>query len=344
MPRRRSIQYVEEDERGGQAILFENHPDDCFDSDVVDREECTEVDSKHETKVHAMCTRCGKFPQSTHRGVRKGLCCNKCPNHGPWCSGHTCSVACIHSGSVQQGQPGTWHQESPDKKRVKIVGQHSSKFPKPGHGDSINGDVLFEDSSNKDELATTRPDYEDQTLRNLLENSLDEKEDASTPVLSNRARRLLVPKAAARPPVGLLQRMAKRREEMKTLQRESIHTSPSIQSSHGEGGFGAEATDPPCCANPSPTETASPAKEAIEIAATDSPVASTRGTQASMQLLDRLATMNLVKENQLPPQTKQPSFGHPAGPFAKATRKKLGFCRTRTPLANMDMNAMCLRC
>jgi len=33
-----------------------------------------------------LCTRCGEFPQSTRKGVQKGLCCNRCPNHGPWCS------------------------------------------------------------------------------------------------------------------------------------------------------------------------------------------------------------------------------------------------------------------
>merc|ERR1719487_491695 len=33
-----------------------------------------------------MCTRCGALPCSTRKGVAKGLCCNKCPNHGPWCS------------------------------------------------------------------------------------------------------------------------------------------------------------------------------------------------------------------------------------------------------------------
>jgi len=37
----------------------------------------------------AMCTKCNKFPQSTRKGVTQGLCCNRCPNHGPWCSSHS---------------------------------------------------------------------------------------------------------------------------------------------------------------------------------------------------------------------------------------------------------------
>jgi len=39
----------------------------------------------HDTEV---CTKCGDFPQSTRTGVCKGMCCNKCPDHGPWCSSH----------------------------------------------------------------------------------------------------------------------------------------------------------------------------------------------------------------------------------------------------------------
>merc|ERR1719201_1139803 len=46
----------------------------------------------------AVCTRCGTFPQNPRKGVRAGLCCNKCPDHGPWCtqhSLHTCSLTHI---------------------------------------------------------------------------------------------------------------------------------------------------------------------------------------------------------------------------------------------------------
>jgi len=43
-----------------------------------------------ETKEDAvkMCTKCNKFPQSMRKGVQKGMCCNRCPSHGPWCSSH----------------------------------------------------------------------------------------------------------------------------------------------------------------------------------------------------------------------------------------------------------------
>merc|ERR1712232_847173 len=139
-------------------------------------------------------------------------------------------------------------------------------------------------------MGTKTQDREDQQLWNLPENA-DEKENAPTPVLSDRARMLVVPKAAARPPVGLLQRMAKRREGMRVVEGEGI------SSSQAEGGFSTEATDFPCCANQIPTETASPAKGATATMATDSPVAIAPSTQASMQLLESLTTMNLVKEN-----------------------------------------------
>jgi len=33
-----------------------------------------------------MCKKCGDFPPSTRKNVQKGLCCNRCPNHGPWCT------------------------------------------------------------------------------------------------------------------------------------------------------------------------------------------------------------------------------------------------------------------
>mmetsp|Transcript_19197 Transcript_19197/g.43070 ORF Transcript_19197/g.43070 Transcript_19197/m.43070 type:complete len:223 (-) Transcript_19197:145-813(-) len=34
----------------------------------------------------ALCVLCGVREQSKHKGVKFGQCCNKCPNHGPWCS------------------------------------------------------------------------------------------------------------------------------------------------------------------------------------------------------------------------------------------------------------------
>ena len=33
-----------------------------------------------------LCSRCGKFLENHRKSVRRGLCCNKCPNHGPWCT------------------------------------------------------------------------------------------------------------------------------------------------------------------------------------------------------------------------------------------------------------------
>merc|ERR1719498_2107899 len=42
----------------------------------------------------ALCTICGEHPQSTRKTVTKGRCCNKCPNHGPWCTMHDRVMPC----------------------------------------------------------------------------------------------------------------------------------------------------------------------------------------------------------------------------------------------------------
>merc|ERR1719506_1450008 len=36
----------------------------------------------------SLCTICGEYPQSKRKGVKPGQCCNKCPDHGPWCTKH----------------------------------------------------------------------------------------------------------------------------------------------------------------------------------------------------------------------------------------------------------------
>jgi hypothetical protein len=35
-----------------------------------------------------LCVRCGAFPQNPRKAVKAGLCCNRCPHHGPWCTKH----------------------------------------------------------------------------------------------------------------------------------------------------------------------------------------------------------------------------------------------------------------
>lgn len=53
-----------------------------------------------------MCTKCGEFPQSTRKGVKKGLCCNRCPDHGPWCSSRCAGdVTCANQGRAKQLLP-----------------------------------------------------------------------------------------------------------------------------------------------------------------------------------------------------------------------------------------------
>lgn len=48
-----------------------------------------------------LCTRCGKHPQNTRKAVRKGLCCNKCPNHGPWCTMHSADPPCKRTSFIR---------------------------------------------------------------------------------------------------------------------------------------------------------------------------------------------------------------------------------------------------
>jgi len=45
-----------------------------------------------------MCIRCGEHPVNSRKGIRiRGLCCNKCPDHGPWCTMHSAHNCCTPS-------------------------------------------------------------------------------------------------------------------------------------------------------------------------------------------------------------------------------------------------------
>jgi len=45
--------------------------------------------AEEEPVAEAMCGRCGEHAVSKRKALQqKGLCCNKCPNHGPWCTMH----------------------------------------------------------------------------------------------------------------------------------------------------------------------------------------------------------------------------------------------------------------
>jgi len=59
-----------------------------------------------------MCTKCGEHPQSTRKGIQSGLCCNRCPNHGPWCSRHHVPEQSLHSCGQGQ-QPKATRQTAP---------------------------------------------------------------------------------------------------------------------------------------------------------------------------------------------------------------------------------------
>lgn len=55
-----------------------------------------------------MCIRCGQHPINSRKAVRvRSLCCNKCPDHGPWCtmySAHKCTPQCGASGPSKKVQ------------------------------------------------------------------------------------------------------------------------------------------------------------------------------------------------------------------------------------------------
>mmetsp|Transcript_20885 Transcript_20885/g.38101 ORF Transcript_20885/g.38101 Transcript_20885/m.38101 type:complete len:269 (-) Transcript_20885:185-991(-) len=57
----------------------------------------------------ALCVNCHARPQSTRKGVRKGWCCNKCPTHGPWCTGKagssSASISAPAAASAAAPQP-----------------------------------------------------------------------------------------------------------------------------------------------------------------------------------------------------------------------------------------------
>merc|ERR1711972_567413 len=221
------------------------------------------------------------------------------------------------------------------------------------HGE--DGDVFRDGNSSQDESATNNQDHENQLLRNLPENS-DKNLGAS-----NNARKLLVPKAAARPPLGLWQRIAKQKEKNRMVQPKNIRLS------RAEDNVITESVCSPCVANQITKETVSLATEVLATAAAtgesvhpstpnpnamDNPAANAPSIQAPtmkpaakpMRLLQNIAAKNTDKENQLRPHKKQRHFDHIAGCLGVAASKTLGACRARTPLATMSMNARCLRC
>lgn len=53
-----------------------------------------------------LCIRCGTFPQNPRKAVKAGLCCNRCPQHGPWCTKHAVKeVSPSHDGCATVATP-----------------------------------------------------------------------------------------------------------------------------------------------------------------------------------------------------------------------------------------------
>jgi len=75
----------------------------------------------------ALCTRCGVHPVNTERTAlkAKGLCCNKCPNHGLWCSRHMVHHQCADA------EPQADDKEAQKKKAARVeTGRRASIKPK----------------------------------------------------------------------------------------------------------------------------------------------------------------------------------------------------------------------
>jgi len=59
----------------------------------------------------SLCTRCGIYAVNHRKSLRqRSLCCNKCPNHGPWCTMHLDPAASSVSGENQNCTDSSHHQ------------------------------------------------------------------------------------------------------------------------------------------------------------------------------------------------------------------------------------------
>lgn len=67
-----------------------------------------------------MCTKCGVLPQSMHKKVRKGLCCNNCPNHGPLCTSKKPKQEWqLNPNSGGEGRPGPGRRRLPKEPKAR---------------------------------------------------------------------------------------------------------------------------------------------------------------------------------------------------------------------------------
>jgi len=59
----------------------------------------------------SLCTRCGIYAVNHRKSLRqRSLCCNKCPNHGPWCTMHLDPAASSVNGENQNCIDSSHHQ------------------------------------------------------------------------------------------------------------------------------------------------------------------------------------------------------------------------------------------
>ncbi|CAJ1374976.1 unnamed protein product [Effrenium voratum] len=77
-----------------------------------------------------LCSRCGVFKVSSRRGVGQGLCCNRCPDHGPWCSSRE-AKAPKPANAKRKEQAKAENESAAKKHRAETAKAASASLPLP---------------------------------------------------------------------------------------------------------------------------------------------------------------------------------------------------------------------
>jgi hypothetical protein len=240
-----------------------------------------------------------------------------------------------------------------------------------GHGSSCEGgDALVEERQPESGITST-PAPAEQSLQDLQENP----SAASPSMVSEKARKLLRPKSAARP-LGLLLRMTKRLQDTKDLQQEvevpcPPDVSEAIDFPNAEEQCDIESTGSSTAkqaamVNAARTETMSQDREVADLPVSladncsatqpeaekqcarqaclgngqDTALSVSKGYASSLRLA---MTEKTDKENQCPPNTNQHLASHAAAKVAFGFPKKPSRSHSRAPLGVVDMNVRGLR-
>ncbi|CAE8634789.1 unnamed protein product [Polarella glacialis] len=101
-----------------------------------------------------LCTACGQFQQSSRKGITRGLCCNKCPNHGPWCSQFQLPAA----AGVPNATPPLKRQRRASPPRQPFFGNSEAQSSAPsGSGSQRPGRAQGVSSSAPSSLGLPKP-------------------------------------------------------------------------------------------------------------------------------------------------------------------------------------------